>query len=153
MLRILLDPSCNPSTSNTASFVPGALDVIELTNNTANYVCSPSLWLALAGSGNSMVSATYAAVAAQLAPLTAAAITKASTTLVMPASQQQLEQSLVLPNAETVDINSRQHMLHALDYSGWLHGQLMTAAGMARRLECLIHAAAFSILCTLSRAS
>lgn len=130
VLQAVLDssPRHRPAKS---SLVAGALDVVEVAlNNTAHYICSPSLWLALAGCGNPTVSATYAAVAAQLAPITATAVAKAGSMHLTPEAQQQLEQSLLLPNAETVALDSLQHTQYALDHSGWLHGQLMKAAGV-----------------------
>lgn len=132
VLQSVLDTSfssCSPKVSRVSSL----LDTIEVAlNNTADYICSPSWWLALAGCGNSTVSAAYAAVAAQLAPLRSTAVAKASSMHLTCETQQQLDQSLQLPNAEVVPLDSGQHMLYALDHSGWLHGQLMKAAGVRR---------------------
>jgi hypothetical protein len=117
-------PSCK------SRLIPGALDAVELAvNNKADFTCSPALWAALAGCGHCIVSGTFAAVAAELAPLTAAAKALTERQEMGPAAKAELDVSLVLPDAETVDLFSGVHAVFALDYAGWLHGQLMKAAG------------------------
>jgi hypothetical protein len=129
VLHAVLDTD-GTTPSSRSRLIPGTLDVIEVAvNNQAEFTCSPALWAALAGCGHCIVSGTFAAVAAELAPLTAAAKGQTEVQVVGPAAKAELEASLVLPDAETVALVSGVHAVYALDYAGWLHGQLMKAAG------------------------
>lgn len=50
--------------------------------------------------------------------------------MMLPAATvAELNKSLELPNPETVDVDSSLHAVYALEFSGWLHGHLMKAAG------------------------
>jgi hypothetical protein len=133
VLHAVLDRE-GASPSCTSRLIPGALDIVEVAvNSKAEFTCSPALWRALAGCGHCIMSATFAAVAAELAPLTAAATAHVERQEIGPAAKKELDDSLKLPDAETVELISGTHAVYALDYAGWLHGQLMKAAGANKR--------------------
>lgn len=117
--------------ANKAWLLPGALDVVELClDNALSYKCAPGMWLALAGCGHAVVSASLIAAAAQLVPLSSAAAAAASRLRVMSGpAQQQLDASLQLPDLESVELMSSTHAVVALEAAGWLHQQFTTAAG------------------------
>jgi len=46
-----------------------------------------------------------------------------------PGYMAQLQAALQLPNPETVAVDSSTHVVYALESVGWLHQQLMRAAG------------------------
>jgi hypothetical protein len=116
---------------NRPWLLPSALDVVELSlNSSAAYTAAPSLWLALAGCGHAVVSASFIAAAAQLVPLSSAAAGAARRLqAAWPAAQQQLEASLQAPDPETVDLLSTSHAVLALEAAAWLHQQFTRAAG------------------------
>ena len=119
--------------ANKTWLLPSARDVVELSlSNSLSYKCAPGMWLALAGCGHAVVSASLIAAAAQLVPLLSAAAAAASRLQVMSGpAQQQLEASLQLSSLDSVDLLSSTHAVLALESAGWLHQQFTTAAGAA----------------------
>jgi hypothetical protein len=135
VLHAVLSKEQSGTAASKHWLVPGALDVVELSlNSRLAYKCAPSMWLALAGCGHAVVSASFIAAAAQLVPLSAAAAAAASRLqTVFASAQQQLDASLDLPDPEKVDLLSTSHALYAEDCAGWLHQQFTRAAGEHRQ--------------------
>lgn len=129
VLHDSLSKQPSSAAANKAWLVPSALDVVELGLNSAlAHQCAPSMWLALAGCGHAVVSASFIAAAAQLVPLASVAA-GAATRMQTVSAQQELEASLLLPDPETANIMSTSHGVYALDCAGWLHQQFTRAAG------------------------
>lgn len=129
VLHASLSKRPSGTAANKAWLLPSALDVVEVSlSNSLAYKCAPGMWLALAGCGHAVVSASFVAAAAQLVPLTAAAAAGASQ---VNMQQQQLDASLQLPNPDTLDLLSSAHAVLVLESAGWLHQQFTRAAGEA----------------------
>jgi hypothetical protein len=131
VLHSALSKQQSGAAANNSWLVPSALDVVELSLNSSNaYKCAPSMWQSLAGCGNAVVSASFVAAAAQLVPLGGPAVAHSSRMqAVWPLAQQQLDNSLVLPDPERVDPRSTVHAVFAVESAGWLHQQFIRAAG------------------------
>jgi hypothetical protein len=131
VLHSTLSQSRASSSSSQRWLLDAAQDVVELSlMNATHYTCAASVWHALAGCGHPLVSASLIAAAADLTPLSDAAAQAVDRLLHSGGGAlQQLQASLQLPNPDAVALDSAQHAVYAIDAAGWLHQQLMRAAG------------------------
>ncbi len=138
-MHLLLDTFPCKAPSCCSALVPAAHDAVDTAVRVRNvYRCAPGLWSAVVGCGHPILSASLAAVAAELAPLTGAAIKAESTTRLSKNAMHSLRASLVLPDPETVQLCSMLHAVPITFCPGWLHGQLMLAAGVCAQVQSLV---------------